>query len=63
MGAKKKAGKKKAAKSDVDEEDKTVHNFMKYYRKKAAELNVEVVKNIKELYDLYDGGEMTEPGI
>jgi hypothetical protein len=65
MGGKKaKAGaKKKAAKADVDEEDKTVHNFMKYYKKKTAELGVEVVKSIKDSYELYDSGEMTEPGI
>jgi len=35
MGGKKaKGGKKKAAKAAVDEEDRTVHNFMKFYRKK-----------------------------
>jgi len=58
MGGKKKGGgKKKAAKAAVDEEDKTVRNFMKFYRKKATELGVDLLRNLKEQYELVEAGE------
>jgi len=51
MGGKKKGGgKKKAAKAAVDEEDRTVHNFMKSYKKKATELGVDMIRNLRDQY-------------
>jgi hypothetical protein len=58
MGGKKKGGgKKKAAKAAVDEEDRTVHNFMRFYRKKCIELGVDPLRSLKEQYELVEGGE------
>lgn len=58
MGGKKKGGgKKKAAKAAVDEEDRTVHNFMRNYKKKAGELGVDVLRNLREQYELVEAGE------
>ncbi len=53
MGAKKKpAGKKKAAAGE--EEDISVDQFWKMYKtKKCPELGVDVLKYVKEKYDLY----------
>lgn len=49
MGGKKKgAGKKKTAKAAVDEEDRTIHNFFRIYKKKCGELNVDVLRTIKD---------------
>ena len=49
-GKKKKAG---GGGKDGEEEDVSVDNFVKAYRKKCAELGCEVSKIIKEKYDLY----------
>ena len=49
-GKKKKAG---GGGKEGDEEDLSVDNFMKAYRKKCAELGCEVSKIIKEKYDLF----------
>lgn len=55
-GKKKKAG--GGAGKEGDEEDVSVDNFMKAYRKKCAELGCEVSKIIKEKYETYqDEGE------
>lgn len=54
MGGKKKkggGGKKKGG--DGDEEDLSVDNFMKQYRKKCQELGCDMSKIIKEKYDEY----------
>jgi hypothetical protein len=47
MGAKKKAGGGKKKGKDGEEEDLSVDNFMKLYRKKCNELQCEVSKIIK----------------
>jgi len=54
MGGKKKGGggKKKGGK-DGEEEDLSVENFMKFYRKKCAELQCDVSKIVKEKYEEY----------
>jgi len=58
MGGKKKGGgKKKAAKAAVDEEDRTVHNFMKFYKKKCIDLGVDQLRNLKDQYELVEAGE------
>jgi hypothetical protein len=58
MGGKKKGGgKKKAAKAAVDEEDRTVINFMRNYRKKAGELGVDLIRSLKEQYELVEAQE------
>lgn len=49
-GKKKKAG---GGGKEGDEEDLSVDNFMKAYRKKCAELGCDVSKIIKEKYDLF----------
>jgi hypothetical protein len=49
-GKKKKAG---GGGKEGDEEDISVDNFMKAYRKKCTELGCEASKIIKEKYDLY----------
>ena len=55
-GKKKKAG--GGGKKEGDEEDLSVENFMKAYRKKCAELGCEVSKILKEKYDAFaDEGE------
>jgi hypothetical protein len=53
MGGKKKAGGKKkgGGKKDGDEEDLSVENFMRFYRKKCTELQCDVSKIIREKYD------------
>lgn len=50
-GKKKKAG--GGGKKEGDEEDVSVDNFMKAYKKKCAELGCDVSKIIKEKYELY----------
>lgn len=35
-----------------------MHKFMQCYRKKCGELGIDVLKVIKELYELYDSGEI-----
>ncbi len=50
-GKKKKAG--GSGGKEGDEEDVSVDNFVKAYRKKCAELGCEVSKIIKEKYDAY----------
>ncbi len=52
MGGKKGGGKKKAGKGD-EEEDFTVDNFMKFYKRKVIELQCPISKRIKELYDVF----------
>ena len=47
------APKKKAAAKEGEEEDLSVHNFFKYYRKKCGELGVPMSKIIREKYDEY----------
>jgi len=49
-GKKKKAG---GGGKEGDEEDLSVDNFMKAYRKKCTELGCDVSKIIKEKYDLF----------
>jgi hypothetical protein len=49
-GKKKKAG---GGGKEGDEEDLSVDNFMKAYRKKCSELGCDVSKIIKEKYDLF----------
>lgn len=57
MGAKKKKG-GGGKKKDGDEEDVSVDNFIKFYKKKCSELQCDVSKTIKEKYDEYqDEGE------
>lgn len=54
MGGKKKkggGGKKKGA--EGEDEDVSVDNFMKAYRKKCNELGCDVSKILKEKYDEY----------
>lgn len=51
MGGKKKKGGGK--KKDGDEEDLSVDNFMKAYRKKCTELQCDQSKIIKEKYEEY----------
>jgi hypothetical protein len=54
-GKKKKAG---GGGKEGDEEDLSVDNFMKAYRKKCTELGCDASKIIKEKYDLFqDEGE------
>ena len=53
MGGKKKAAAKKKGGKDGDEEDLSVDNFMKFYRKKCAELQCDVSKIIKEKFEEY----------
>ncbi len=52
MGAKKKKG-GGGKKKEGDEEDLSVENFMKIYRKKCNELQCDMSKIIKEKYDEY----------
>ena len=54
MGGKKKGGggKKKGGK-DGEEEDLSVDNFMRFYKKKCAELQCDVSKIVKEKYEEY----------
>ena len=52
-GKKKKAGGKKKGGPDGEEEDVSVDNFMRAYRKKCTELGCEVSKIIREKYDEY----------
>lgn len=49
MGAKKKKG--GGGKKEGDEEDLSVENFMKVYRKKCSDLSCDVSKIIKEKYE------------
>lgn len=56
-GKKKKAG--GGGKKDGDEEDLSVDNFMKAYRKKCGELQCDVSKILKEKYEAF--GEEGEP--
>lgn len=49
-GKKKKAG---GGGKEGDEEDLSVDNFMKAYRKKCTELGCDASKIIKEKYDLF----------
>ena len=44
MGAKKKGGAKKEKKKPVDEDDQSVENFWKAYKKKCAELGCDQSK-------------------
>jgi hypothetical protein len=53
MGAKKKKGGGKKKGGDGDEEDVSVDNFMRAYRKKCTELGCEVNKTIRGKYDEY----------
>lgn len=54
MGAKKKAPAKKKAGGKDDEEDISVDQFWKTYKsKKCPELGVEVLKYVKEKFELY----------
>lgn len=53
MGAKKKKGGGGKKGKDGDEEDMTVENFMKFYRRKCGELQCDVSKIIKEKYEEY----------
>ena len=53
MGGKKKAAPKKGKGPADAEEDMSVHNFMKIYRKKCTELEVGVCDIIKTKYDAY----------
>ena len=60
MGAKKKGGDKKKpkAKKEGDEEDMSVENFWKSYKKKCDEYNCEKSKIIKGYYEKFqDDGE------
>lgn len=50
MGAKKKKG-GGGKKKEGDEEDLSVDNFMKFYKKKCVELGCDVSKILKEKYD------------
>jgi len=43
--------KKKAAVKEGDEEDKSVDNFMKYYKKNCAAMGCDVNKAIKQKFD------------
>ena len=52
-GKKKKGGGKKKGGKDGDEEDLSVDNFMRFYRKKCSELQCDVSKIIREKYDEY----------
>lgn len=52
MGGKKKGG-GKAKKKDGEEEDVSVDNFVKFYKRKCNELQCDVSKRIRELYDEY----------
>ena len=52
-GKKKKAGGGKKKGGDGDEEDVSVDNFMKAYRKKCNELGCDMSKIIREKYDEY----------
>jgi hypothetical protein len=53
MGAKKKAGGSAKAKGAGDEEDMSVENFYKAYKKKCVEYNCEMSKIIKGQYELF----------
>lgn len=53
MGGKKKAAPKKGKGPADAEEDLSVDNFMKVYRKKCAELEVPVCDILKQKYDVY----------
>lgn len=56
MGGKKKGGAKKAApkaKGAVDEDDQSMENFWKFYKKKCAELECEVSKSVKKKMEAY----------
>lgn len=53
MGGKKKKGGGGKKKGEGDEEDVSVDNFMRLYRKKCGELGCEVSKILKEKYELY----------
>jgi len=64
MGGKKKGGSKKGGKGD-EEEDLTVDNFMKFYKRKIIELQCPISKRIKELYEEYldEGEPITEVSV
>ena len=53
MGGKKKAAPKKGKNPADAEEDLSVDNFMKIYRKKCGELEVPVCDILKAKYDAY----------
>lgn len=53
MGGKKKEAPKKKAKKEGDEEDLSVDNFWKAYKKKCVEYNVDVSKQIKGEYEKF----------
>jgi hypothetical protein len=55
MGGKKKAKAppKKAAKGAGDEEDISMENFWKFYKKKCGEIGCDVSKNVKKKFDLF----------
>ena len=52
MGGKKKGGGSKTAKAG-DEEDLSVENFMKAYKKKCVEYNTDVSKIIKGQFETF----------
>lgn len=59
MGAKKKGGKgkkggKKSKKNAIDEDDKSMENFWKIYRKKCVEYECDVSKIIKSYWEKFD---------
>ena len=51
MGGKKKGAAKKKAGKDGEEEDLSVENFMRFYRKKCSELSCDVSKIIREKFE------------
>jgi len=56
MGGKKKGGDKKKApkaKGAVDENDQSMENFWKFYKKKCVELGIDILKPIKKKMDAY----------
>ena len=53
MGGKKKKGGGGKKGKDGDEEDVTVDNFIKFYRRKCTELGCDFSKIIRDKYDEY----------
>ena len=51
MGGKKKGGGKKKSAKEGEEEDLSVENFMRFYRKKCSELQCDVSKIIREKFE------------
>ncbi len=65
MGGKKKKGGGGKKGKDGDEEDVSVDNFMKFYKRKCAELQCDVSKILKEKYEEYleEGDPITKVSI